>query len=82
MTENGARRRQIADVFDGALSSCNSAPPGYEVLCELDRGGMAIVYKARQRNPEREVALKVMLPRFADVEEVGIRFQQEGHAML
>lgn len=53
----------------------------YKVIEEIDRGGMAVVYKALQLDLEREVALKVIPatvsinPRFLD------RFLAEAHAV-
>jgi len=51
--------------------------PGYRILRQLGRGGMATVYLATQESVEREVALKVMAPALLLDADFGERFLRE-----
>lgn len=51
--------------------------PGYEVLELLNRGGMGIVFKARQKNLNRLVAIKMILAGAFSSESDHTRFSQE-----
>lgn len=48
---------------------------------EISRGGTGIVYRAEQNEPQRPVALKILLPQWADQEAVRERFRREARAM-
>jgi serine/threonine-protein kinase len=53
----------------------------YEILDEIGRGGMGVIYRARQRHSRRIVAVKRVLSYQADSHETLMRFRREVEAV-
>ena len=75
-TRRSAEARPAREPAVRAVVKGWPALPGYEILAELGRGGMACVYKARDLRRRRLAAIKVSDPGLARGEIVA-RFRQE-----
>ncbi len=49
----------------------------YEIKSQLGRGGMGMVYLAKDWKNERQVALKTLLPKYAQLPQAVARFERE-----
>src|SRR5580704_4160495 len=79
--EASAKAETLDDLL-GELDVCDAdwRIGNYQILEEIGRGGMGVIYRARQRHSRRIVALKRILSYHADSQETLARFRREARA--
>src|SRR5262245_59908051 len=76
--------RRLYDVVKGDEAPGRPPPPSfarYEILGELGEGAMADVYRAKDLQLNRIVALKVLKRPLQNDEKVRLRFRREAQAV-
>lgn len=53
----------------------------FQIVEMIGKGGIGAVFKAWQKNIDRFVAVKILQPRFANREDIVLRFRREARAM-
>lgn len=81
LAEDEAPERNEAPGTPDPLGSPRARIGRYELIEELGRGGMGIVYRARQQDTHREVALKVLDAGFTPPGEADERFLREARVV-
>src|SRR5438046_3071437 len=81
-----AKGEASRETFESILTEANVTDTQwrlghYEILEEIGRGGMGVIYRARQQHSRRIVAVKRILAHQVDSHETLVRFRREAEAV-
>jgi TolB-like protein/tRNA A-37 threonylcarbamoyl transferase component Bud32/Tfp pilus assembly protein PilF len=81
-----AKGEASRETFESVLSEANVTDKlwrlgHYEILEEIGRGGMGVIYRARQQHSRRIVAVKRILAHQVNSHETLVRFRREAEAV-
>jgi serine/threonine protein kinase len=81
-----AKGEDSREAFESVLLEANVTDTEwrlghYEILGEIGRGGMGVIYRARQRHSRRIVAVKRILAHQVNSHETLVRFRREAEAV-
>jgi len=79
--KGGFRIKNMLSSMKRTLLDVGTTIGRYQIISEIDRGGMAVVYKAMQLDLKREVALKVMPANVTINHQFVERFLTEAHSV-
>ena len=78
-----AKRKFVspASFVPPSIDELSKLIPGYEFIEFIDKGGMGAIYKARQPQLDRTVAIKLLPPNFGKEHGFDKRFRREARTM-
>ncbi len=79
-TPNTSPDESATNVFDATTDGTGAslaAPSGFDLLSEIGRGGMGVVYRARDLSLDRDVAIKLLQEQYAPSSRTAAKFLEE-----